>query len=180
MIDGIVMGRGPATTAAAIRGELGQGLTWVLNTARTAQVYSYRQATTASYIANSDIVEGWKWWAALDARVCMSCVAKHGSRHKVDEPLNDHHSGRCVALPIVSLPNGAGDIPDTTGEQWFNGLQTSQQVDLMGPAMHRAWKANEFSIQDLIEPYQDPVYGEMLRAASLKGVLGERAREYYR
>lgn len=181
LLDGIALGRGPRQIAAIVRRELGQGLTWSLNTVRTAQVWSYREATRASFIANSDIVDGWTWYAQLDNRVCMSCVAKHGSKHPVDEVLNDHHSGRCVALPNLPLAKSLGiKQPEIQpGEVWFTGLPQAQQRGLMGPAKFAAWRDGAFAFNQLSQPYDDPVYGDMLREASLIGILGDAARQYY-
>ena len=180
LVDGIAQGRNPRQVADIFRREMGMGLTDALRTARTAQLYSYRQASSINYTANADIVEGWRWWAALDGRVCLSCVAKHNTIHPLDETLNDHHNGRCTQLPIVTLPGGAGRLPTQTGEEWFNALPTAQQVQRMGPAMYAAWQANEFQFAELSVPYDDRIYSEMLREASLIGLLGDRAREYYR
>lgn len=182
LIDGMVMGMNPRQVAAIIRRELGQGLTWALNTARTAQVWSYREAARASYMANSDIVDGWIWYASLGRRTCMSCVSKHGSRHRVDEVLNDHHSGRCVALPEVPLARRIGIALPTieSGEEWFARQSEADQMAQMGLAKFDAWRAGAFTLNQLSESYQDPVYGEMLREASLVGLLGENAEQYYR
>lgn len=180
LVDGIAQGRNPREVAAILRREMGRGLTDALRTARTAQLYSYRQATSINYLANSNIVQGWRWWASLDGRVCLSCISKHNSIHPPDETLNDHHNGRCTQLPIVTLPGGAGALPSQTGEEWFNELTQAEQVQRMGPAMYSAWRANEFQFSELSVPYQDRIYGEMLREASLIGLIGDRAREYYR
>lgn len=182
LVDAITLGMNPRQTAALVRRELGVGLTWALTTARTAQVYAYREASRANYAANRDIVSGWTWYAQLDGRVCMSCVNQHGSEHGVDEVLNDHHNGRCVALPSVPLARRLGiALPEIErGESWFKRQTESTQQTLMGPSMFDAWKAGAFEFGDLSVPYQDAVYGEMLREASLKGLLGDKAKDYYR
>ena len=97
MVKGIALGWNPRRTARSIAKQWGQGLNWSMTTVRTAQLWSYRESTRASYAANSKIVKGWIWQAALDGRTCMSCVAMHGTKHPHSEPLNDHHSGRCLA-----------------------------------------------------------------------------------
>ena len=50
----------------------------------------------------------------------------------------------------------------------------------MGGAMFDAWRAGEFRFGELSVRYDDAVYGDMLREASLVGLLGERAEAYYR
>lgn len=182
LVDGIATGMGPRQVAALARRELGVGLTWALNTARTAQLWSYREASRANYAANRDIVAGWIWWAELSSpRTCMSCIAKHGSRHSVDETLNDHHSGRCSMIPDVPLARRLGvKGPEIEpGEDWFNRQPEDKQRNRMGPGMFDAWKGGAFAFSDVSQTYQDAVYGEMWREATLKGLLGEKAKQYY-
>lgn len=183
LVDGIALGYNPRKVAREmVRRGLGVGLNWALTTARTAQLWSYREATRANYMANSDIVSGWIWYAQLDDRVCMSCVAQHGSHHSPEETLNDHHNGRCTALPEVPLAKKLGlSMPEPQpGPEWFAGLPPTEQDRRMGGSMADAWRAGEFEFGDLSVPYTDVVYGDMLREASLSGLLGERANEYYR
>lgn len=183
---GIILGYNPRKIAREIANATGQGLTWSLNTARTANLWAYREASRANYIANSHVVKGWIWFAQLgDKRTCMSCVAMHGSVHSLDEPLNDHHAGRCTMLPeTVSYRDLGIDVPDDLpaiqkGEEWFRGLSAAQQRALMGPSVYAAWRANEFQFGQLSQPYENDVYGQMLREASLRGLIGERAKNYY-
>lgn len=182
LVDGIVLGMNPRQVAKLVQKELGVGLTWAMTTARTAQLYAYREASRANYVANSHIVEGWTWFAALDSRTCLSCVNMHGSFHPVTETLNDHHNGRCVALPEIKQAKAFG-LPQPEiepGEQWFRRQTEATQRQMMGPGMFDAWKAKQFAFGDLSQPYNDPVYGEMLREASLIGLIGDKAKRYYR
>jgi SPP1 gp7 family putative phage head morphogenesis protein len=178
LVDGIVLGMNPRRVAEIVRKELGVGLTWALTTARTAQLNAYREASRANYVANGHIVGGWTWLAALDARTCMSCLNMHGSFHPVTEALNDHHNGRCVAIPNVKQAKAFGlPQPDIEpGQQWFERQPEAFQRERMGPGMFDAWKAGKFDFRDLSQPYQDPVYGEMLREATLKGLLTGKAK----
>jgi len=177
--EGIILGFSPRKVARIIRDASGQGLTWSLNTARTANVWAYRIASHANYRANSHVVTGWTWYAQIgDPRTCLSCVNMHGSEHPLSEVLNDHHSGRCAPIPkTVSYRNLGLDVPDDRvsvprGEDWFRGLSAGQQRDMMGMGMWEAWKKGQFEFSELSVAYQNDVYGEMLREASLKGMLG--------
>jgi hypothetical protein len=179
LVDGIVLGMNPRKVAQIVRNELGVGLTWALTTARTAQLSAYREASRANYVANSHIVESWTWLSALGNRTCMSCLNMHGSIHPVTESLNDHHNGRCVAIPNVRQAAAFG-LPQPEiepGEQWFKRQPEAFQRERMGPGRFDAWKAGKFDFRDLSVPYNDPVYGEMLREATLKGLLkGDKGR----
>jgi hypothetical protein len=179
LFEGIALGYNPRKVAAIIQKELGQGLTWTLRTARTAQLYAYREATRASYLANPEIVKGWEWRSARDNRTCMSCLSLDGTHHKPDERLADHHNGRCSLLPdtvtyrdlglkVAEPPPVVGD----TGEAWFRGQSEAQQRAQMGPGKHDAWKAGKFKFGDLsslADP--DPVYGRMRVETPLKDLL---------
>lgn len=153
---------------------LGSGLTSLLTTLRTAQIKSYQIANHSTYLANSNIVKGWVWWAALDNRCCLSCIAQHGTVHELSETLDDHHNGRCAPIPqTVTYADLGLDIPEDTtppetGPEWFGRQSAATQRELMGPGMFEAWKAGQFDFRDISQKYNDPVYGELLRQASLK------------
>lgn len=183
IVEGILLGMNPREIARIARQEMGVGLTWALTTARTAQLYSYRGASHLNYQANRDIVAGWVWFADLSSpRTCMSCIAQHGTEHSVDEVLTDHHAGRCSPIPLVPLARRLGIAPPEIqrGEDWFRAQPEDAQVKRMGGGMWDAWKAGQVQFADLSQKYSDPVYGEMLREASLKGLLGEKAERFYR
>lgn len=112
----------------------------------------------------------------------MSCIAKHGGKYPVDAVLNDHHMGRCTQIPSLRMAEQLGITPPEIepGEKWFKRQNEATQRQLMGPAMFDAWKANAIRFSDLSQTYDDPVYGTMTREASLKELLGERAKEYYK
>ena len=169
LTEAIALGVNPRKVARdLVREGMGEGLTWALRTSRTAQLWAYREGQRASDIANKDIVDGWVWVAARDNRVCMSCLAMHGTEHSPYEVLNDHYNGRCARVPKVK---GVGAPPIPSGEEWFKSLPEERQRKLMGPGMHDAWKAGQFRFKDLSVPYEDKVYGTMRRQAGLKEVL---------
>jgi len=181
LVEGVALGYNPRRVAYdLVREGLGEGLTWSMTTARTAQMWAYREAQRASDVANSHIVQGWVWVAAKDDRTCMSCLAMDGTEHRPEEVLNDHHNGRCARVPQTVVIPGMPLAQYQTGQEWFTALPEARQRAQMGSAMYDAWKAGKFNFKDLSVPYQDKVYGEMLRAASLKDLLGDQAKEYVR
>jgi hypothetical protein len=186
LLEGLALGYNPRKTAAIIRRTLGQSLTWALRTARTAQLWAYRESSRASYIANSDIVTGWIWYAELGPRTCMACIAQHGTEHPLSEPLNDHHNGRCAMIPITKSWASLGFVgiderpPIQTGQDWFAGLSAAEQAAMFpSPAMYNAWQAGAIGWGDLVGSHESPVYGSMLQLPSLLGMLGDAAQEYY-
>lgn len=190
ILDGIGQGMNPRRIAILLNrnftNALGNGLTWAMTTVRTAQIKSYQLATQATYQANPDLVPTWIWHSELAAgRTCMSCINQHGSEHPVSEPMNDHHNGRCAALPkTISFAALGLNIPErrrppVQGEDWFNAQPVATQREMMGGAMFRAWKDDQVPFNELSQPYEDGVYGELLRQASLKDILGSKAKDYY-
>jgi len=169
IIGGVSAGKNPRVIADLITKHLGMALTDSLRTTRTVQIWSYREANRASYIANSDVVEGWIWYATLDSECCMSCIAQHGTFHTNDETLDDHYNGHCTMIPKVFKGN-----PDiTTGADWFNSLTEQDQRSYMGDAKYEAWQEGKFEFSALSKQGHDDVYGSMRTEASLSELLGE-------
>jgi hypothetical protein len=169
ILDSVALGLNPRQWAGLLRDSLGIGLTDSLRMARTVQLYSYREATRANYIANDDVVTGWVWYAELDGDVCMSCVAEHGTLHPNSETLNDHHNGRCAMLPAV---DGANPVTQG-GQAWFDGLDPAQQRAMMGAGRYEAYTAGKFDFAAQSTTRNDDVYGDMRVEATLKELIGE-------
>lgn len=169
ILEGIGMGKNPRTIGGIITRTLGMGLTDSMRMMRTVQLWSYREANRASYNANSDVVQGWVWYAELDDATCASCVAQHGSVHPLDEPLNDHHNGRCAMVPLViGAPNQI-----TAGADWFTSQSEETQKAILGASKWDAWKNGKFDLAEVSGVKADPVYGDMRVEKSLKELLPE-------
>jgi hypothetical protein len=169
ILEGVGLGFNPKKIAAQIQNAFGQGLTDALRMTRTVQLYSYREAKRATYIANSDVVSGWYWFAHLSGNCCMSCVAQHGTFHSNTERLNDHYNGKCTDIPAVA----GFDNPITQdGEAWFSQQDEAQQRSMMGAQYYQAWKGGAFGIGDLSKESPDDVYGQMRSVAPLYDLLG--------
>lgn len=172
LLDGLGAGFNPRKVAREITNTLGMGLTDAMRMTRTVNLYSYREASRATYIANSDVVEGWIWHAELGPRTCLSCIAQHGTVHSLDEALKDHYNGHCTEVPIVRGFPALATPGD--GEKWFNSLSEAEQRKMMGAHKHSAWKDGRFNFDKLSTWREDPVYGKMRQEASLKELLGGR------
>lgn len=141
---------------------------------RTLQLTSYRSANQAYGIANSDILSGQIRIAVLDPRTCLSCVALHGTELDIGERVDDHDQGRCTSVFVVK----GRDVNVQSGTDWFDNQSDETQSDMMGPAAYSAYKAGDVALNDFVHPYQDAVFGPMIREASLTGILGPDAQKY--
>lgn len=146
-------------------------LSWSATGSRTAQAWAYRRASHATYRANRQLIRGWVWVATLDKRVCVSCLSMHGTRHSVDEVLNDHHNGRCTPVPIVIGSDLTSSI--SSSQNWFDRQPRATQLEIMGPGRLKAYREGRFVWADMSRTYTDAIYGVMRRAATLKELLGK-------
>jgi len=170
IVSGVTLGFNPRKTASIVRDAFGNGLTDALRQVRTVQLYSYREANRATYIANSDVVSGWIWHAEMGSRTCMSCVAQHGTIHPLSETLNDHWNGRCAMVPLVRGFEPV--INEGDGRQWFEQQSEARQREMMGPGKYDAWKAGKFDFSQLTTQTDDRVYGTMRIEQTLQALVG--------
>lgn len=170
IVDGVGLGYNPRKIADLIQDAFGGGLTDALRNTRTVQLYAYRDAARANYMATDGIVTGWIWWAELDDVCCMSCVAEHGTFHELDEQLNDHYNGRCAAIPFIP---GLSEEPSELGQAWFEGLSEEEQRAMMGNEKWQAWQDGKFEFGKLSQEQENDVYGKMRTEASLQSLVGE-------
>lgn len=176
-IRGLVAGRNPLTIARDLRDLIDTMPAAQANTlARTLQLQVSRTATAANYAANADILqpEGIRI-ETLDDRICISCVALHGTPHPIDIPPDEHWRGRAVVVPVVR----GRSLEVQSGIDWFENLSNAGQESLMGSAAYRAYKAGDVSLPDFVVRHTDPVFGSMISEGSLKGILGSDAQKYY-
>lgn len=136
---------------------------------RTLYLQSYKHAAAKAQGENRRLITRVRRMATLDNRVCMVCVALHGTEVPVGESVESHEQCRCVGVSDVagvSVPFGP------TGEDWFRGLPDPWQRQMMGASSWEAWKAGAIRIGDVVGSYQDDLYGTMLTERSLKDMLG--------
>jgi hypothetical protein len=167
LLDAVALGYNPVKTARLIQDAFGRGLTDALRMARTAQLYSSRVAAQNIY-QNSEVVDGWIWYAQLDGATCQSCIVMHGTIHSKDELLSDHHNGRCAMLPYIEA---FGNPIEQTGIEWFESLPESQQKQILGAGKFEAWKAGKFTLDQLSKEHENDVYGMMRVVTPLKELI---------
>ncbi len=168
------MGKGVQATVRHIRRYVDMPRYDAERMVRTVTLWSARKASHQVYRENSDIVSGWRWSATLDRRVCMSCVVMHGRVFPNNQTLNDHHQGRCAAVPITRF---TGSVQP--GVEWFNDLPESEQQTMMGRSAYRAWKDGAINLDQLSTEHVDPTYGPMKHETSLTSIIGADAAGAY-
>lgn len=172
ILNGIVQGRGPLAIAREAR-QLTEDLPIARanNLMRTLQLSSYRQATAVHQLANADIADEIIRIATRDDRTCLCCIALHGKRYPVGTVIQDHHQGRCTS--VLAVRGRTLNVP--TGEQWFDSLPEDRQLQIAGPGNFEALKSGKVKLADFVQTYDDPVFGTMVRQASLQAVTGRAA-----
>ena len=175
LVTGLALGWNPRRIASAIREALGNNLTRALRLARTETMRAYRESTLRNYQANAHVVQGWIWMSARNERTCAMCWAMHGTKHGLDERLDDHPNGRCVMLPWTR--NG---IEIETGINLFAKMDPERQRSILGPAKFAAWRDGRFTLKEIIGRRRSERWGSMRFEKSLKDLIGDEAEGYTR
>lgn len=145
LVAGVAQGAGVRVIASRIRGVTGGELARSLTIARTETLRAYREATRETYLANSDVLRGWYWQAALTPRTCAMCLAMHGRVFPVGARMESHPNCRCVQVPLTA------DAPDPeTGPQWFARQESGAQKSILGSAKFKAFSEGKFELKDLV------------------------------
>ena len=150
LIRGVAAGANPRDTATRITRATGDAFVggWARaeNIARTETLDAFRRAQAAVDHANRSVVAEWVWLCALSPRSCPACIARHGTRHPIDEPGPEGHQRcRCARMPVTrpwrdlgyDVDEPADAIPDAGA--WFEGLAPETQRHILGPARYAAW-----------------------------------------
>jgi SPP1 gp7 family putative phage head morphogenesis protein len=167
ILENVGLGRNPRTWAGALQQVMGRPLSSALKTARTVQLYSYREANRANFIANKEIVVKWQWVAMLDADTCPACLALHGQEFELEQSTDGHYNCRCTCVPVTVLTTDKIE----SGETWFAEQPASTQEAILGPGKYEAWKNGEFDFSQLAAHNDDAVFGKMWQEASLDSLV---------
>ena len=167
-LRGIVAGRGPLAIANDLRGAV-EGIPAYRANAlmRTLQLQSFRVGAAVHQTENASILSHQIRIAALDNRTCLCCVSEHGKIMPLGEVIQDHHQGRCTSIAVVR------GNPRTvqTGEAWFSGLPEERQRAIAGPGAFEALRRGDVRLGDFVQPYEDAVFGDMIRQGSLSRAI---------
>ncbi len=175
LVKGLVTGIGSRKTAReilkALDPALGMPLSKALTIARTETNRAFRSATRETYRRNPHVVKGWIWYANIDGEPepCLACLAMHGTKHEMDETLDDHPNGRCTMLAITPSLEELGiegvDEPDRsveTGEDWFNRQPEERQREIMGEERYGLWKQGNLDFEDMATTRHSDEWGDSI------------------
>ncbi|WP_373070121.1 phage minor head protein [Gemmatimonas sp.] len=161
------------TIARKLASTLQIPLTRATTIVRTEQMRAYRLTAHARY--ESAGVTEWVWLAGTSGRTCPACWGKHGKRFPIRIPMGSHPNCRCTSVPFV---DGVTDITD--GETLFGALPAAEKLAVLGPAKMRAYNAGTISLADLAVDHVHAEWGQSVRQASLRELLGTAAEQFYR
>lgn len=187
LISGVAQGNGPREIAPQVKQALGVSRARALTITRTEAIRAYRGANQETFRANDDVVKGWRWTCAKQARTCAACLAMDGTLHALDEEMGSHPNCRCAPIPItkswdeILKPLGidASSIPDSrpqmeTGAEWLEKQPERIQRAILG-AKYPGWKAGDFTLKDLVKRTFDPDWGASIQEKSLAQLDAEQA-----
>lgn len=129
-----------ASIVAEVRGAFAGGMQRAQVLARTELIDASRVATTASYLANPEVVQGWEWMATLDPRTCPACWGMHGQVFAPDVFQEGHQQCRCTQSPLLTGERpGQGGLQDRDAA--FRQLSHAEQLQVLGPQRLQAYEA---------------------------------------
>lgn len=162
LVRGITVGDNPRVTALRMLGRVEDrfnfGLSRSLTIARTESLDAYRNANSAFANANSDVLQGWQWFAELDDRTCVACVALHGEFFPLEEPGPDGHQNcRCTRLDVTRPWRELGfDVDEPASifpsrDDFIDGLDEDSRVRLFGAQRDAMLRDGTATLRDFVE-----------------------------
>lgn len=160
LLRAVAQGWNPVKTARAMRDGLGLGLDRALALARTEQLRAMREASRLAYQESG--VQYYKRVAAKSTRTCIACLLADGKIFPVDQPFQEHPSGRCGMVPVLA------EMPEwETGQEWFLKQDETVQREILGAGLFERWKASGLGVEALLKFHDNDTWGGYWRPASI-------------
>ncbi len=167
-LEGAAAGLNPTQIAFNASRSLDIGLERITLIARTEQLRVSRNVSADQYRASG--LDGYmRRVATKDAAVCMACLMLDGQIIPLDEELDDHPRGRCVAVFQIK---GSPIIQWEKGMDWFIKQEESLQRSMMGNEKFEMWKSDIFKLEDLARIQVNNTWGNSPRVATIKELAG--------
>ena len=154
---------GPKQAARAMVREAGKasgiGLQRAMTITRTEALRVYRESQRQRW-QESEAVPAYRRTAAQAERTCIACIAMDGAIMPIDEPLDDHVSGRCSTVPIF-LIDGEVVSPwrGRSARGWLEEQPESTQLKVMGPGRLAAYKRGDVQLHEMARRVDNPTFG---------------------
>lgn len=181
LITGIATGRNPRRVAADAKTVSDGALVNALTTCRTETSRAYRTASMQTYRANADVVDGWVWMCARQARTCAACWGMDGLFFPLSVEFVDHPNGRCTALPVTKPWSELGvtgikerQVRGWDSETHFRKLSEADQRMVLGRSKFEAWQSGELKLRDIPVLEPSAVWGDHYRVQTLQELGIER------
>jgi hypothetical protein len=185
LVTGLALGNNPRQVARDVQNALGVSRARALVISRSELNRAYRSAAFLNYRANDDVVQGWIWQCALLKTSCAACVAMNGTRHSLDEELQDHPCGSCAPIPetkdwadiLGPLGIDTSNIPSTTievqsGEDWFAEQDEEIQKNILGSqAAFDLYNSGKATLQDFVGYNSSEDWGQSIYQKSAKALV---------
>jgi SPP1 gp7 family putative phage head morphogenesis protein len=176
-VQGLIKGANPREIARQLRNELQVPLHRALTISRTEVLNSYRETSREFYEQNDDVVVGWRWQAAFNARTCAMCLAMDGQIFKTQISLYTHPNCRCTLVPVTKTWAELGfDVPERRsrpsqdGQEWFAKQDEKTKLRILGPAKLLRYNEGKLTLRDLVGVRSDPAWGKSRHERSLKSI----------
>lgn len=181
LVAGVTIGDSPRLVADQImadtHGAFDGGLHRALVISRTEMLDAMRAGQRAAEYAAADVLRGWVWATHLDAKTCPACAAMHGTEWPTEEPGPlGHQQCRCARIPLTKswADLGFKGIPDPGIElqdagEWFDGLATDEQRNLLGPARFEAWRGGTYPMDRWAVRQTNPGWRDSFVTSPLPG-----------
>jgi hypothetical protein len=140
-----------------------------------ASLHAYRETMRETIRQNG--IREWRWLSSRNRRTCLACWAMDGQTFPTSTPMTPHPNCRCSIVAVTPL---ADQLFGQTGEEIFDRLPDDEKRAVMGAAKFRAYQAGTVTLRDFVGIADSPITGPAYVERSLKSILGDRAREFYR
>lgn len=163
LTEGVALGTHPRAVARKLATQLDVSAEHMLTVARTVQLDAYRDATLESYRQNADVLDGWRWTAAHDARTCLACLSLDGELFPLDTTFMPTHARcRCSPRPAVK---GIPDPARRTGADWFAAQPEAVQRRMIPQTAWEEFRRGDLALDDFRVLDRDAKWGDSYREA---------------
>lgn len=109
---------------------------------RTALTHTANTAAQATWEANGDIVQGWRFVATLDMRTTLTCASLHGKKYPLGKgPQPPRHINcRSTSVPVLDPIPGIKPFEFPSYDAWLRRQSPETQADILGAAKAKLFR----------------------------------------